>query len=354
MRRALVAAVLLRLRRRAALFRGQAGNRSGASANPTIECHILPPLLMLSRASSSAIAIVLALTVASSAFAQTGAGAAAAKARGDAAMDSARPADALRAYNEAYALDPQPALLYNRGRAHMALEQFPEALKQLLQFRAEAPPDLRAKVPGLEGTIESVRKRIARVRIACSVAGAEVRVRGVVVGKTPLREPVEVNAGATELEVIADGYFIYRSTPVLPGEVVTDVQVTLSPRSVTGLLRIQSTPAGASVKMDGGAVGVTPAEITLNPGTHELRLSLSGYSDVEEPIVVRANENRDVAFALELSKPFYAKWWFWTAVGGTLAAGAVVGIVVAATTERGPVPGTLNPGVLVGSHGFRF
>ena len=58
-------------------------------------------------------------------------------------MDSARPADALRAYNEAYALEPQPALLYNRGRAHMALEQFPEALQQLLQFREQAPPELR-------------------------------------------------------------------------------------------------------------------------------------------------------------------------------------------------------------------
>ena len=183
-------------------------------------------------------------------------------------MDSARPGDALRAYDEAYALEPQPALLYNRGRARMALEQFPEALKQLVLFREQAPPELRAKVPGLDDTIASVRKRVAMVRIACSVPGAEVRVRGLIVGKTPLRDPIEVNAGSTEIEVLADGFYPYRATPNLPGQATTDVQVTLSPRAATGLVRIQTTPTGASVKVDGGAMGVTPADVTLNPGSH--------------------------------------------------------------------------------------
>lgn len=301
----------------------------------------------------------LTLSYASESSAQPGSSpqsstAAAAKARGDAAMDSARPADALRAYNEAYALDPQPALLYNRGRAHMALEQFPEALRQLTAFREQAPAELRAKVPGLDATIESVRKRVAKVRINCAVAGAEVRVRGLVVGKTPLREALEVNAGPTDIEVVADGYSPHRSTPSLPGEVTTDIQVTLSPRSVAGLVRIQTTPSGASVDIDGGAMGVTPAELTLNPGTHDLRLSLSNYSTIDTTVVVRENERRDLAFTLEPSKALYERWWFWTIVGGVVTASAVTATVLAVTIEKSPVPGTLQPGVLVGSHGIRF
>lgn len=310
-------------------------------------------MLHPSRALSFGLAFTLAMSLATSSVAQPSP-AASAKARGDAAMDSARPADALRAYNEAYALEPQPALLYNRGRAHMALEQFPEALQQLLQFREQAPPELRAKVPGLDGTIETVRKRVAKIRVACSVPGAEVRVRGAIVGKTPLRDPIEVSSGTTDIEVTADGYHPYRKSLNLPGEVTTDVQVTLSPRAATGLVRITTTPAGASVKIDGGAQGVTPAEITLNPGSHDMRLSMSGYSSIDEPILVRANENRDLAFSLEPAQPIYTKWWFWTTIGGVLAAGAVTATVIAFSVEKSPVPGTLAPGVLIGSQGFRF
>ena len=33
-------------------------------------------------------------------------------------------------------------------------------------------------------------------------------------------------------------------------------------------------------------------------------------------------------------KPLYTRWWLWTAVGGVIVAGAVVGIAVAATTPK--------------------
>lgn len=42
----------------------------------------------------------------------------------------------------------------------------------------------------------------------------------------------------------------------------------------------------------------------------------------------------DVVAASPEHKPFYKKWWFWTAVGGVVVAGAVVGIAVAATTPQ--------------------
>ena len=57
-----------------------------------------------------------------------------------------RYADALGAYAEAYALTRDPALLYNQGRAHQALGNFPEALASFERFAVEASPDLRARV----------------------------------------------------------------------------------------------------------------------------------------------------------------------------------------------------------------
>src|SRR4051794_30216139 len=52
------------------------------------------------------------------------------KKRGDTAMDSGRPADALAAYVEAYSLVKEPALLYNKGRALQALGEYPQALEE--------------------------------------------------------------------------------------------------------------------------------------------------------------------------------------------------------------------------------
>src|SRR5258708_21264757 len=69
------------------------------------------------------------------------------KKKGDAAMDSLHYQDALTAYDEAYALNHDPAILFNRGRALQALGEFPQALEQLERFSAEAPAALKSKVP---------------------------------------------------------------------------------------------------------------------------------------------------------------------------------------------------------------
>src|SRR5688572_32317740 len=61
------------------------------------------------------------------------------KKRGDDAMESGRPADALAAYVEAYAISKDPALLYNKGRALQALTEYPRALEELEAFDKSAP-----------------------------------------------------------------------------------------------------------------------------------------------------------------------------------------------------------------------
>ena len=61
------------------------------------------------------------------------------KKTGDDAMDSGRPADAVSAYTQAYALSKDPALLYNRGRALQGIAEYPQALEQLEAFEQQAP-----------------------------------------------------------------------------------------------------------------------------------------------------------------------------------------------------------------------
>src|SRR5437879_1516576 len=83
-----------------------------------------------------------------------GARAAALRAEGHASFDAKRYVDALAAYAGSYALVPDPALLYNQGRACTFLGRYPEALAFLRRFRAEAPASRRAEVPALDALID--------------------------------------------------------------------------------------------------------------------------------------------------------------------------------------------------------
>jgi hypothetical protein len=64
---------------------------------------------------------------------------------------------------------------------------------------------------------------------------------------------------------------------------------TEAPAENAGRVLVRSTPAGATVFVDGRDAGVTPAAIRDLPlGAHRIRIVLDGYSPAEERIVVTA------------------------------------------------------------------
>ena len=62
---------------------------------------------------------------------------------------------------------------------------------------------------------------------------------------------------------------------------------------------ILSQPDGATVRIDGRPVGVTPWTGELNPGRHRLRLRLEGFRDAEQQFDLLAHRALDVAVALD-------------------------------------------------------
>lgn len=66
------------------------------------------------------------------------------------------------------------------------------------------------------------------------------------------------------------------------GDTVDDVATVLrrwldAPHAQLPVLRIDSTPAGARVSLDGEDVGVTPLELTVAPGQHDVRVAKPGF-----------------------------------------------------------------------------
>jgi len=103
------------------------------------------------------------------------------------------------------------------------------------------------------------------------------------------------------------------------------------------LLGAEGSSVGASVSIDGKAVGKLPLSRKLVAGAYVVKVERENYRpwsmtvtivagrDMEIPVkLIGADQNVDPA-PVATSAPLYRRWWFWTAVG-VVAAGAGVGI----------------------------
>ena len=158
------------------------------------------------------------------------------KRRGDDLLDARRFAEALAAYDAAYAADPRPSILYNRGRALEFLARYPEALDSIRRFSREAPPDIRARVPGLAQLLAELEARVSTLTIQCDVAGARVLLSGHQIGICPFAVPISVSAGRHSFEAVAEGYLPYHRELTLPGAASASVRVLLAARDSSALL----------------------------------------------------------------------------------------------------------------------
>lgn len=66
-------------------------------------------------------------------------------------------------------------------------------------------------------------------------------------------------------------------------------------------LTVLSTPAGATVAIDGNPLGVTPLTVELSPGPHTALLSKRGFADASSPVELPASHPIDVAVELRVA-----------------------------------------------------
>jgi hypothetical protein len=101
---------------------------------------------------------------------------------------------ALVEFKRAYALAPNPAVLYNVGETQYQLQDYAGALTTFEHYLAESGPGdaHRAEV---EGNLEVLRARVGHVSVVTSPPGADVTVDDQPVGKTPTERPLLVSVG---------------------------------------------------------------------------------------------------------------------------------------------------------------
>lgn len=125
-------------------------------------------------------------------------------------------AGALAAFEQAYALQPHPELLYNIGVVQLELGDSAAATRSLARYLVEGGDDVSARRRReVESHLEVLAGRVGRLLVRCDVDGAVVQVDGEAVGTTPFDEPVVLNPGTRRVAVSAPGYVDSHDTVVV-------------------------------------------------------------------------------------------------------------------------------------------
>lgn len=140
--------------------------------------------------------------------------------------------------------------------------------------------------------------------ILSTPADATVTLDGMYKGRTPLTIN-NVAAGAHILQLDSPNYYDWKSTVEIPTGGTRTVSATLNPMpsSSTGWIYVSSSPGGASVTLDGNAVGQTPASgaLKLNSvaaGDHTVALDRAGYKRFTTKASVSPNTVSEVSAVL--------------------------------------------------------
>jgi hypothetical protein len=64
-------------------------------------------------------------------------------------------------------------------------------------------------------------------------------------------------------------------------------------------------------------------------GTHVVLARASNHHDFERKLELQDGERHDLGIVLLVKRrPWYGTWWFWTTVGGAVAAGTLTALIV--------------------------
>lgn len=138
----------------------------------------------------------------------------------------------------------------------------------------------------------------APVSFSTAPAGAQVSVDGEAVsGQTPLT--TDIGAGAHAVNVKLAGYKNWSGEIKVIANTPQTVPKIVLVRA-DGHLRLTSTPAGASVTVDGAFRGVTPLSVDVSPDkTHALKISKAGHATAERSAQLASDETRSLDVRLD-------------------------------------------------------
>jgi len=199
-------------------------------------------------------------------------------------------------FEAAAKLVSQPVVLYDLGLCYAELGDPIRAVRTMEQVLA-APGTLKPeRIEQAKKTLEAQRKKLARLTLRSTPAGAEVRVGGVLLGRTPIVD-VAVPAGTAHIELTLDGHALLRKTQTLSAERAHELELVLEPSDKKlARVMVRSELLAADIAIDGLVVARTPIGVSLGiePGTHRVEVRRPGYVTAGETLVLAEGATGEV------------------------------------------------------------
>ena len=158
----------------------------------------------------------------------------------------------LPLFQRAYRISRSPRTAGQLGLCEMAIGYSVEAAKYLREaLAAPTHPWVAKNKVTLESSLAQALAAIGSVTVQGEPSGAEVLANGIVFGRLPLAETLQLNQGITEVEVRAPAYLSARRTFNIAGGETESWTVALAPQSPT-----PQTP-NAAISVNAGTLAAT-------------------------------------------------------------------------------------------------
>lgn len=182
-------------------------------------------------------------------------------------------------------------------------------------------------------------------RVNVSVVGppnAVVKIDGKEVGPAPYAGQVSVTADPHQFSAEAPGYVTATQSAIVKDGEVLNLTLQLAAEQAKGKLRVFAKPEGATIEINGAAVGASTWEGPVDARTHQIVVKKPGFYTWTHDVDVPKGGERSVSATLnEDRNTSFVPWLIGTVVVGTAL---VVGVVLLATPpDEQPVDGTLAP-----------
>jgi hypothetical protein len=244
----------------------------------------------------------LALLGAAPARAETSARAEAAERfdRGMALLEEGDNAGALAELTRVYEIAPHPQVLYNLGLVYAALGRPVEAVRTFDRLLANPGALPEARLARARDTRQRQALRVGWLEVTTS-APASIEVDGVIVGPTPLAEPIALAAGNHVVAALGPSYLPVGKEVLIAGQAHVALELELQPSErPLAHLTIRAAVPGADVLVDGQAVGRTPlpGSVAVAPGRRAVELRRAGYRPARQELTLDDGATAETTFDL--------------------------------------------------------
>jgi hypothetical protein len=193
----------------------------------------------------------------------------------------------------------------------------------------------------------AVRAQNATLEILSSTDDATVYVEGQAVATTPMIDTIELEPGDHLIRVDKPGFIAYEEPMVFFEGDEMFLEVDLLP--FAGIVRIVTAQPGATVLLDGEAMGVTPYEDEVTIGEHVFTVRRDRFEDWSTTQVISAGEayffeatlvpvpDSGPEIIVTDTTPIYQEWWFWTGAAVIIGGGIATAVLLSEDEEAPPV-----------------